>query len=268
MASIVGLFLKPGGGVPMAAPGEGRLELRAGYGIAGDVNANPLSPRQVLVTRYEDLRDLSIEPGDLRENVVVAGLDEWAFVPGTRLDIGDASIRLTFHCEPCKRISHLVRSLKDILNRRGLLGVVLGGGSIAVGDTVVARPNAHAPLPERPYDRFRAFIAQVPSSRVVTYRQVTAGMGVASSYMRAIPRYVLQSPTDNVHRIVNSEGGLIECYVPDQAARLRREAVEVVMADGDLFGAGGQHHVDLNRHAWVNAALWLDSAEPEHRLAL
>jgi hypothetical protein len=69
-------------------------------------------------------------------------------------------------------------------------------------------------------------------------------------------------------RIVNSEGGLIECYVPDQAARLRREAVEVVMADGDLFGAGGQRHVDLDRHAWVNAALWLDPAEPEHRLAL
>jgi len=208
MASIVGLFLKPGSGLPMAVPADACLALRAGSGIVGDVNANLLSPRQVLVTRHEDLCRFRIEPGELRENIVVAGLEESVFVPGTCLDIGAVSIRLTFHCEPCKRISHLVSSLKDILDRRGLLGVVLCGGTIAEGDAVVARARSCTPLPERPYDRFRAFIGQVPPGRVVSYKQVTAGMGVASSYMRAIPRYIVLSSRDNVHRIVDSEGTL------------------------------------------------------------
>src|SRR5258708_8044527 len=162
MASIAGLFLKPGSGMPMATPSDGRMELRAGHGVVGDVNANPLSPRQLLVTRSEELMHFGIRPGDLRENIVVSGLDEEVFVPGTRLDVGAVSIRLTFHCEPCKRISHLVRSLKDVLNRRGLLGVAPTGGIVAIGDPVRATPNAYNPMPERPYDRFRAFVAQVP----------------------------------------------------------------------------------------------------------
>src|SRR6266436_6594200 len=121
MASIVGLFFKPGSAAPMEEPTDGRLHLEAGRGIVGDANANSLSPRQVLVTRYEDLRRFGISPGALRENIVVAGLDETLFAPGARLDIGQVSVRLTFHCEPCKRISHLVGSLKEILYRRGIL---------------------------------------------------------------------------------------------------------------------------------------------------
>ena len=53
--------------------------------------------------------------------------------------------------------------------------------------------------------------------------------------MRAIPRYVQQATTDDVHRIVDSEGGLIESYVPGQAARLLAEAIQVE-ADESLFG--------------------------------
>src|SRR5258706_13685518 len=120
MASIVGLFTKPRSSAAMVRPSDRRIELRAGYGIVGDINANCLSPRQVLVTRTEDLHHFGIEPGDLRENIVAAGIDAAGFVPGSRLDIGGVAIRLTFHCEPCKRIAHLVPSLKDILSRRGL----------------------------------------------------------------------------------------------------------------------------------------------------
>jgi alkylated DNA nucleotide flippase Atl1 len=256
MASIVGLFVKPGSTMPMASPPGGSVDLRAGYGITGDANANPLSPRQVLVTRHEDLCHFRLEPGALRENIVIAGLDEIVFQPGTRLDIGSASIRLTFHCEPCKRISHLVRSLKDILSRRGLLGVVLTNGSVAIENEVGARPNAYEPLPERPYDRFLAFIAQVPPGKVVSYRDVTAGIGVASSYMRAMPRYLLQASTDNVHRVVDSEGALVESYVPDQAVRLLAEGVEVATEEG-LFGSGERRYVDLGRFGWHDGPLYL-----------
>jgi alkylated DNA nucleotide flippase Atl1 len=239
----------------MAQPTASRMRLEAGCGIVGDVNANPLSPRQVLITRYEDLRHFAISPGVLRENVVVAGLDEAAFSPGARLTIGQTSIRLTFHCEPCKRISHLVGSLKEILNRRGILGVVLTSGSMTIGDEVIVYPNAYQPLPERPYERFCGFIAQVPAGRVVSYRDITAGMGVASSYARAIPRYLLQSLSDTLHRVVDSEGGLIESYIPNQAARLEAEGIKVT-TESDLFG-GRRRFVDLERYGWHDASLYL-----------
>jgi alkylated DNA nucleotide flippase Atl1 len=255
MPSIVGLFVKPGSTTPMAQPVDRRLELRAGHGIVGDANANPLSPRQVLVTRDEDLNYFSIEPGSLRENIVVAGIDTERFAPGAQLNVGTAAIRLTFHCEPCKRIAHLVPTLKDILNRRGLLGVVVSSGVVAVGDSVLVSPNAYEPLPERPYERFRQFIAQVPVGKVVSYKQITTGMGVASSYIRAIPRYVSQSVDATVHRIVDSDGGLIENYVPGQFTRLLAEGVEV-NSEADLFGTGGRRFVDLERFGWV-ASLYM-----------
>jgi alkylated DNA nucleotide flippase Atl1 len=256
MASIVGLFIKPGSSAAMARPSDRRLELRAGYGIVGDINANCLSPRQVLVTRNEDLQHYGIEPGGLRENIVVAGVDAERFVPGARLDIGGVAIRLTFHCEPCKRIAHMVPSLKNILNRRGLLGVVLSSGVVAIGDQVWPWPDEFPALPVRPYDRFCGFIEQVPAGRVVSYRHVTAGMGVATSYMRAIPRYVSQTVNGNVHRVVDSEGGLIENYVPGQLAKLLAEGIEVTTVCG-LFEASGRRFVDLERYGWSDALLYM-----------
>ncbi|MCC5631496.1 hypothetical protein LC613_27500 [Nostoc sphaeroides CHAB 2801] len=34
------------------------LNLKLGHGIEGDINADPISPRQVLIVRYEDILDL------------------------------------------------------------------------------------------------------------------------------------------------------------------------------------------------------------------
>ncbi|WP_265271172.1 MOSC domain-containing protein [Nostoc sp. KVJ3] len=81
--------------------------------------------RQVLIVMDEDILNLSIQPGDLRENIVVTGIGFDNFIPGSLLTFeSGAAIRLTFHCEPCKRIAHLVESLKSIQGKRGILGVV------------------------------------------------------------------------------------------------------------------------------------------------
>ncbi|MBE9105382.1 hypothetical protein IQ229_10635, partial [Nostoc cf. edaphicum LEGE 07299] len=99
------------------------LNLKVSHGIEGDINADPISPRQILIVRYEDILDLSIKPGELRENIVVQGLEFETFIPGSLLTFeSGAAIRLTFHCEPCKRIAHLVESLKSIQDKRGILG--------------------------------------------------------------------------------------------------------------------------------------------------
>ncbi|MBD2451266.1 MOSC domain-containing protein [Nostoc sp. FACHB-152] len=107
------------------------FSLIKGHGIEGDINANPISPRQVLVVRDEDISDLGIPPGELRENILISGIQPENFTPGSLVSFDSgAAIRLTFHCEPCKRIAHLVDSLKILQAKRGILGVVINSGTI------------------------------------------------------------------------------------------------------------------------------------------
>jgi MOSC domain-containing protein YiiM len=78
--------------------------------------------------RQEDLFELSIKAGELRENIVIAGIDSNKFIPGAMIEFGvGAKIRLTFHCEPCKRIAHLVKSL---MLRRSLESLLTTGATL------------------------------------------------------------------------------------------------------------------------------------------
>ncbi|MBJ7401904.1 MAG: hypothetical protein JHD07_00755 [Bradyrhizobium sp.] len=74
------------------------------------------------------------EGRNLRENVVLDFDALYDLPPGTVVRIGDALVRLTFHCEPCKRIANLV-DLKSILHRRGVFRTFLNSGCIHVGDS-------------------------------------------------------------------------------------------------------------------------------------
>jgi alkylated DNA nucleotide flippase Atl1 len=248
---VLAVFRKSGRGRPMSESCDGRLRLITGYGIEGDENANASSPRQVLLTRAEDNAAFHIPLGQLRENIVVGNLPSASFVPGAALRIGDqVQLRLTFHCEPCKRIGHLVRSLKELQGRRGILAVVLHGGVVTVGAPVHSEPDAYPALPPEPYARFLEYLQQVPTGRVVNYRQLLIGMGVADSYVRAIPGYI-QKARDvfPVHRIVDSQGFLIPNHVPGQLSRLRSEGVEV-RQEADLFDLHVADSVDLAVYGW------------------
>jgi alkylated DNA nucleotide flippase Atl1 len=165
--------------------------------------------------------------------------------------LGDAvKIRLTFHCEPCKRIGHVVPHLKSILGHRGVLGVTLTDGFISAGHPVSMTPRAYPELSAVPYQRFLGFIARIPKGKVVTYKQVVIGMGVAESYMRAIPKYIQRTDAARypVHRIVDSEGRLINSYVPTQPDALSAE--NVCLNGVGLFGHFSELAVDLNVACW------------------
>ena len=209
------------------------LEVKVGHGVCGDINAHAMSPRQILVVRQEDLEVFDIAPGALRENVVIAGLAPDAFQPGALVRIGEAvTIRLTFLCEACKRIAHVVPSLKSIADTRGLMGVILSDGLLHIGDSVASRPHQFAPLSDIPYRRFLAFVAKIPEGKVVTYRQVVIGMGVAESYMRAIPMYIQRSSATEypLHRILDTAGQVIP-YVKDQQQLLEAEKLPLLTAN-------------------------------------
>ncbi|HKX29947.1 MAG TPA: MGMT family protein [Blastocatellia bacterium] len=252
------VFVKPASGAPMIEPINQTLNIKAGYGIEGDKNAHPFSPRQVLMVRQEDLEAFKVPPGELRENVILEGCTEGEFQPGALLTLGNAvKIRLTFHCEPCKRIGHVVPHLKSILGHRGVLGVALTDGCISAGQPVSVTPRAYPELPAVPYQRFLGFIARIPKGKVITYKQVVIGMGVAESYMRAIPKYIQQTDaaTYPVHRIVDSEGRLIISYIPTQPDALRAE--NVCLKGGGLFGHVSELAVDLDVACWTNEPIFL-----------
>lgn len=235
------------------------LNLKVGHGIEGDINASPISPRQVLIVRYEDILDLSIKPGQLRENIVVTGIEFHTFIPGSLLTFeSGAAIRLTFHCEPCKRIAHLVESLKNIQGKRGILGVVIKSGKIQVGSNFQVQANTYPALSENPYERFLNFIIKIPSGKVVTYKQIIKGMGVDNSYLRAIPTYLKKTSAANypVHRILDSKGYLIK-YINQQKNKLVNEGVKV-LSGTDLVSHLNKHFVDIKYYLWEDGTIYLE----------
>lgn len=251
---ITNLFVKPKHGLAMVE--REAIAIASGSGIDGDINTNPISPRQILVARYEDLQSFSIQPSELRENIVVRGIDRQLFTSGTVLKtMGGAAMRLTFHCEPCKRIAHLVDSLKCIEGRRGMLAVAIADGVLKVGDRLYIEPNVFPPLSEIPYERFLDFVAKIPMGKVVTYRQIVSGIGVLDGHFRAIPNYLKKAAIAGypVHRILDSKG-FLTAHV--EAQREKLEAEGVLVAE-DLSLSGDKPYVSLESYLWEDPTIYL-----------
>ncbi|MBD0386666.1 MAG: MGMT family protein [Nostoc sp. C3-bin3] len=255
--SIMHLFTK-------VKPGSAMVELKTlnlkiGHGIEGDINADPISPRQVLIVRYEDILDLSIKPGELRENIVVTGIEFENFIPGALLTFeSGAAIRLTFYCEPCKQIANLVKSLKNIQGKRGILGVVLKSGQIQVDSNFQVQANKFSALSENPYKRFLNFIIKIPNGKVVTYKQIIKGIGVDNSYLRAMPTYLKKTSAADypVHRILDSKGYLI-AYVNNQKDKLETEGIKVFSEENSLSNTN-KPFVDIKNYLWEDNTMYLE----------
>lgn len=223
--TVKNLFIKSVKKQPLEA--RNSLRLRSAYGIEGDMNAHGASPRQILVVRTEDIEPLDIKAGQLRENIVVEGLSLDQFQPGTCLHIGATKIRLTYQCEPCHTVQHLVDDLKQLDDKRGILGVIISGGEVKVGDEVKAETKAYPVIKEDHFELFKYFVTHIPEGKVVTYQDAIKGMGGYSAFLKKIPDYVEKLGSDYpVHRIVNNEGELAD-YIDNQANRLREEGVSV-----------------------------------------
>lgn len=240
--SVEAVLLKKERGVPTVAPACQSIHLIAGSGIKDDLNANIVSPRQVLITSSKTLRRYNFKPGDLRENIVIGGtLDVNKLPSGSLLQLGeDALVRLTFPCETCKTLSSLpISSLSLLEEKRGMLGVVVQSGLVKLNDPVSLLAKSYPPILKVPYQRFLWFIRQVPSGRVVTYKQIIVAIGATPSYARAIPGYIKRAVLENVplHRIVASNGNLIP-HIFQQSFLLEAEGVKVNFdsVDLDIYG--------------------------------
>ena len=124
-------------------------------GIEGDVKGSGGS-RQLNVMRAETLAELAgegrkVNPGQMGEQLVIAGLDAETLVEGTQLQLGDvAIIEVGIPRTGCSRFEYIQGTTKQsVAGRLGALARVAVGGEIAVGDEVtVVRGGAPIVRPE------------------------------------------------------------------------------------------------------------------------
>ena len=114
-------------------------------GIEGDLKAAGTGgPRQLNIMRAEMLAQLAgegrkVAPGQMGEQIVLAGLDLAALAEGTRLQLGDSAvIEIGRPRTGCDRFEYIHGVTKqNVAGRLGVLARVIVGGKIGVGDDVV-----------------------------------------------------------------------------------------------------------------------------------
>ena len=157
-----------------------RVKLVAGVGVAGDAHAGPLVQHRSRVAvdpMQPNLRQIhliaselfavlatvghTVNAGELGENVTTEGLDVHGLAVGSMLLLGDeALVAVTGLRNPCAQIEgfqggllrHVAYRSDDgtLVRRAGIMGVVVRGGIVTVGDTIaVSLP----PGPSRPLER-------------------------------------------------------------------------------------------------------------------
>jgi len=130
------------------------LEARAvgGRGIEGDryfmgtgtySNSRTVS-RDITLIEIETIEALErkgilLDPGNARRNIVTRSVPLNHLVGCTFL-VGEVRLRGTRLCEPCSHLERLTQQgvLKELIHRGGLRADIVDGGTIRVGDIVVA----------------------------------------------------------------------------------------------------------------------------------
>lgn len=139
MGEVRYLFRKPGKGMPMVY--EETLELVGGQGIVGD-KAFGSRTRQILIVDEQVIQKYALSPGDMRENIISAGLDLSELDRPSMIQIGEAILEITGDCAPCDYMDTLQTGLQEkIKGERGILAVVRTGSEIRVGDRITIVRN-------------------------------------------------------------------------------------------------------------------------------
>ena len=117
-----------------------RVQLVESQGIEGDLKGT--KDRQLNIMLAETLADLSEEgfsvgPGQMGEQIVIAGLDSAALTEGTRLRIGEVVVEVGIPRTGCVRFEQIQgKSRRDADGRLGFMAAVVAGGTVAMGDAV------------------------------------------------------------------------------------------------------------------------------------
>ena len=114
----------------------------SGMGLEGDRSCKKGNMRQVLLVDKETLDEFELKPGQIKENITTTGVDMSQTEPGQVFFIGDTiTMEIVGECEPCGKMNALQPGLLNRINhRRGMLALVINGGSFKVGDSIRLEP--------------------------------------------------------------------------------------------------------------------------------
>lgn len=180
----------------------------AGFGLAGDRHASPLSPRQVLLAGSAAYQRWKLPTASLRENLLV-DFSTGQLGSGDLLRVGNEVILwMTFLCEPCGLLERRCPgTLKTIGAERGVLARVVRGGEMRAGDPIAVR-RAQAPQWSNDWQQRVLQVARaVPEGSWISYRQLAQMAGVHTAYCRAFPRVLARLPAAVAARVGSDADG-------------------------------------------------------------
>lgn len=123
-----------------------RVRLVEFAGIEGDMKGGS-TKRQLNVMLAETLAELAgegfrVAPGEMGEQIVLAGVDPAALAEGARLKLGEAVIEVGIPRTGCARFEMIQGQPRgNAKGRLGVLATVVSGGEVAVGDAVEVLPS-------------------------------------------------------------------------------------------------------------------------------
>ncbi|HEY5804177.1 MAG TPA: MOSC domain-containing protein [Lysobacter sp.] len=136
--------LRPQRDVAMAA--VGKVLAQTGAGLVGDRYSGGSGKRGITLIQAEHLPVIAalsghdaVAPATLRRNLVVSGLPLVA-LKGRRFRIGEVVLEGTDDCDPCSRMEDALGpgGFNAMRGHGGLCARILDGGTIQLGDAVVA----------------------------------------------------------------------------------------------------------------------------------
>ena len=114
----------------------------SGMGLEGDRSCRADNVRQVLLMDKETLDRMDLAPGQIKENITTSGMDLSVAKAGHVFFIGDeVTMEVVGDCEPCGKMDAIRPGRREGRDgRRGMLAIVINGGSIKVGDSIRLEP--------------------------------------------------------------------------------------------------------------------------------
>lgn len=111
------------------------VQVAAGVGLVGDRHAKKGGSRQILLLAQSVLEKHSLQPGQLRENITVQGVDLESLDQGDSLAIGDIEFTVGELCDPCENMDAIRPGMRGaIQGERGLFLTPVTDGTLRVGD--------------------------------------------------------------------------------------------------------------------------------------
>lgn len=239
-----------------------KLDLRTALGgISGSVDADPRSPRQVLIGSGVDRQQMVGDTNRLRWNVE---LDTHNLSAGDIIQF-DAGPRvwISMECDLCKSLAGIA-NWPELGTRRGLFGVVLADGEVSPGQT--ARVVGHyRGLSSDRVERIAQslhFLADSEEATPIRLVDLLRDAGVQAGYARAFPTYLpklLHLAPDTVRRVVRGDGRpFFNDFEGDSrfvSSQLVRTWAELVECDNESVGCTAGSRQNAGRRSDLSMTL-------------